>query len=152
MDSAGNHKELELPITYCPSDIELKLNFAATEVNKYLNGSYFINIGKELEEYGLTQDFMSNLSITALFGGLEVGWWDEFPLLIDGWEIINENKEFEPVAEAWVTDEVNAGMETPEDEIATVSIDVTSTAQESTTVFSLVSLKIKLPIMIVDTD
>ena len=92
------------------------------------------------------------LSITALFGGLEVGWWDEFPLLIDGWEIINENKEFEPVAEAWVTDEVNAGMETPEDEIATVSIDVTSTAQESTTVFSLVSLKIKLPIMIVDTD
>lgn len=152
MDSAGNHKELELPITYCPSDIELKLNLSATEVNKYLNGSYFINIGKELEEYGLTQDFMSNLSITALFGGLEVGWWDEFPLLIDGWEIINENKEFEPVAEAWVTDEVNAGMETPEDEIATVSIDVTSTAQESTTVFSLVSLKIKLPIMIVDTD
>ena len=81
MDSAGNHKELELPITYCPSDIELKLNLSATEVNKYLNGSYFINIGKELEEYGLTQDFMSNLSITALFGGLEVGWWDEFPLL-----------------------------------------------------------------------
>ena len=64
--------------------------------------SYFINIGKELEEYGLTQDFMSNLSITALFGGLAVGWWDEFPLLIDGWEIINDNKEFEPVAEAWV--------------------------------------------------
>lgn len=124
---------------------------SATEVNKYLNGSYFINIGKELEEYGLTQDFMSNLSITALFGGLEAE-WGNFPLLIDGWEIIDENKEFELVAEAWVSDEVKAGMETSEDEITTVSIGITSTAQESTTVFPLVSLKIKLPIMIVDTD
>ena len=76
----------------------------------------------------------------------------EFSILIDGWEIIDENKEFEPVAEAWVSDEVKAGMETSEDEITTVSIGITSTAQESTTVFPLVSLKIKLPIMIVDTD
>ena len=73
IDFAGCCKELDLPIVYCPSNINLKLELSAKEVNKYQNTSesYFINIGNELAEYGLVQDVISELTMPAIQGFTE---------------------------------------------------------------------------------
>lgn len=152
-DFANNDKELELPITYCPSNIELKLNLSAVEINEARKNKEFmmmVNIGEYLAEYGLTPEFMSNLSIRQLYGeqNSDMG---AFPLIITDLILINGPlKDFDPAVDIWLSNTVTPGMSPSSDEISEISIYLSSAALESVDSFKLVSLKIKLPFEIVE--
>lgn len=159
IDFAGCCKELDLPIVYCPSNIELNLKLSAKEVNKYyqnVDEFYSINIGNELAEYGLVQDIISELMMPAIQGGVEDKslFFDNFPVTIDGIEICT-GKIFNPILEAYVNSKANLGTknygtEVYDKALPTITIGITSIAQELVTPFLLVALNIKLYMEIVD--
>ena len=156
IDFAGCCKELDLPIVYCPSNINLKLELSAKEVNKYQNTSesYFINIGNELAEYGLVQDVISELTMPAIQGFTEDDSLMEeyFPMAIEEMGICT-GKIFNPILGFYVYKEAIPGTRNyePYDEtLPTITIGITSIAQELVTPFSLVALNIKLYMEIIE--
>ncbi len=156
IDFAGCCKELDLPIVYCPSNINLKLELSAKEGNKYQNTSesYFINIGNELAEYGLVQDVISELTMPAIQGFTEDDSLMEghFPMAIEEMGICT-GKIFNPILGFYVYKEAIPGTRNydPYDEtLPTITIGITSIAQELVTPFSLVALNIKLYMEIIE--
>ena len=144
---------------YCPSNINLKLELSAKEVNKYYQNtseSYFINIGNELAEYGLVQDVISELTMRAIQGFTEDNslMLGHFPMVIDGMEICT-GKIFNPILDVFVLDNAipgtrNYGTELYDETLPTITIGITSIAQELVTPFSLVALNIKLYMEIIE--
>lgn len=157
IDFAGCCKELDLPIVYCPSNINLNLKLSAKEVNKYYqktSESYFINIGNELAEYGLVQDVISELTMRVIQGFTEDDSWMEyhFPMVIEEMGICT-GKIFNPILGFHVYKEAIPGTRNyePYDEtLPTITIGITSIAQELVTPFSLVALNIKLYMEIIE--
>ena len=119
-----------------------------------LHDSYFINIGNELAEYGLVQDVISELTMRVIQGFTEDDSWMEyhFPMVIEEMGICT-GKIFNPILGFHVYKEAIPGTRNyePYDEtLPTITIGITSIAQELVTPFSLVALNIKLYMEIIE--
>lgn len=152
-DFGQTTKTLEMPVTYCPSSIEIGIDVSASQINAALdegNSTYQHELSDALSAYGLTPDVFAGLK-RLVGSGSQQSEMDTFPMLMNDLEVA-DYRDFRPLLSFWVADRLVPGTSNdPATDPNTIKVSVVSMPQElEQPRFILFNLDISLIIHVTD--